>query len=151
MANNAKHLGRVRRKIGRFVLRFARQHNVKGKRQFHLEELVKFVLGFRPGLSPSSPGRILQAMKRDGWFGYTVLSRKKSLYRMDWVIKKGAKPTPAPRQTHAYFFMTGKQHKLMGPYATSLLRKAAIHSLPKKSRRPIIILKTGPGLSLIHG
>ena len=55
-----------------------------GSREFHMGDLVKWVLG-RRGSAPSSPDRILRQLRIDGLVSYTVVNRSQSLYRIDQV------------------------------------------------------------------
>lgn len=70
---------RVKEKLEGLVLAFLKERGVGAT--FNLNELVLYVMQQKL-VSPSSPGRILQLMKREGRIDYTVVSRSQSLYRI---------------------------------------------------------------------
>jgi len=61
-------------------------HNA-GK-QFHIEDLRRYVLEFAPSgaIAPDSPGRILREMRLEGKLNYVVLNRRQSLYQFREVL-----------------------------------------------------------------
>lgn len=76
-------LTRVRSNIGDVVLKFAEEHY---GREFHDADLVAYVSSRGVKASPSSPTRILRQLKKEGLISYTLVSRAKSLYKIDSVI-----------------------------------------------------------------
>lgn len=88
-ATNAPELERVGGKISDAVLAFCRRHyryagTTPSILEFHLEDLASSVRS-ATGIAPDSPGRILRDLRQRGHVRYTVLSRKDSLYRIDFV------------------------------------------------------------------
>ena len=77
-----EHLDRVRGRIGPAVLEFC-EGFPRGS-VFHMEALVRFIRA-KLGIAPDSPSRILRSLRQDGHIGYTVINRRQSLYRVDWV------------------------------------------------------------------
>lgn len=70
---------RVKEKLEGLVISFLRARGYGAT--FNLNELVLYVMQQKL-VSPSSPGRILQLLKRDGKIDYEVVSRSQSLYRI---------------------------------------------------------------------
>jgi hypothetical protein len=79
--DNAAQLERVGGRIAGAVLAFCRAY--RGQ-TFHLEALMEFVREIA-GVAPDSPGRILRNLRQRGFIDYEVVSRPKSLYRMQRV------------------------------------------------------------------
>lgn len=77
----AKQIKRVTTRIGRIVVDFCRQHT---GREFHAADLVAYVEDHSDG-APASPDRILRDLRQRGVVSYHVVSRSKSLYRIDSV------------------------------------------------------------------
>ncbi len=71
-------LARVSSRIGREVLAYCREH-----RSFHAEDLRQHVAAI--GIAPGSADRILRDLRQRGAVRYSVVSRRESLYRVDWV------------------------------------------------------------------
>jgi len=69
---------RVYDHIAPLVLEFAAAYTGK---QFHAEDLRRFVLKHAPAVAPNSPYRILYELKREGRLNYKVISRSQSLYQ----------------------------------------------------------------------
>lgn len=69
--------GRVYQRIAPIILDFERAN---AGRQFHVEDLRRYVLGYVPETAPDSPGRILRELRLRGKLDYTVINRRQSLY-----------------------------------------------------------------------
>ena len=50
-------------------------------RDWHMEELRRFVLQYVPEIAPDSPGRILRQMRQEKSLNYENVDRAQSLYR----------------------------------------------------------------------
>lgn len=83
-ATNAPELERVKSKIGNEVLAFCRWKMQRVSLNFTMADLAQWVRS-QLGVAPDSPGRILRDLRQRGHVRYTVLSRKDSLYRIDFV------------------------------------------------------------------
>ncbi len=73
-------LGRVQSNIGSAVLTFCEEHY---GRTFHDADLVAYVASKGIPASPSSPTRILRQLKKAGEINYSLVSRSKSLYKVE--------------------------------------------------------------------
>jgi hypothetical protein len=62
--------------------------NNAGK-QFHAEDLRRYVLAVEPEIAPGSPDRILRALRQEGRLDYIVIDRRNSLY-----LFKAVRPKP---------------------------------------------------------
>lgn len=69
---------RVYQRIAPIILGF---HATNSDRDFHIEELRRFVRDQVPEIAPDSPGRILRELRLQGRLDYTVVNRRQSLYR----------------------------------------------------------------------
>ena len=86
---HAANLNRVRSRIGAAVTAFIRERIASGRLEFRIAELHDYVTE-QCGGAPASPDRILRDGRQRGWFDYTVLSRRKSLYKIIDRIGTGA-------------------------------------------------------------
>ncbi len=77
MTQQSLNLRRVSWRIAQLVYAFCQLHN-----EFHMADLVRFVLVSEPDTAPDSPSRILRDLRRKGLISYEVVSRSASLYRM---------------------------------------------------------------------
>jgi len=77
----AENLERVTHRIGQLVVEFCRSRVGK---QFYADELRAYVLAGMRG-APGSPDRILRDLRQRGVIDYVVVSRAKSLYRVEAV------------------------------------------------------------------
>lgn len=74
--------GRVYSRIAPVILEFSELHATKGRRDFHVEDLRKFVRARVPGeIAPDSPGRILRELRQVGRLDYIIVNRRQSHYR----------------------------------------------------------------------
>tara|TARA_R110000751_G_scaffold67817_4_gene138216 strand:- start:1004 stop:1321 length:318 start_codon:yes stop_codon:yes gene_type:complete len=89
--SNDPHLASVRQRIGPFILEWcaARLERAPEFRADDLRRAVHAELGCAPG----SSDRILRTLRQSGELSYSVVSRSRSLYRIEWV---GTDPTPKP-------------------------------------------------------
>ena len=89
--SNDPHLASVRQRIGPFILEWcaARLERAPEFRADDLRRAVHAELGCAPG----SADRILRTLRQSGELSYSVVSRSRSLYRIEWV---GTDPTPKP-------------------------------------------------------
>lgn len=76
------NLERVAQAIGSTILEYCKLM-VGG--EFHGDDLRAYVKDKGIVCAPSSPDRILRQLKAAGLIRYTLVSRPKSLYRVDWV------------------------------------------------------------------
>ena len=70
--------GRVYGRIAPLILMFSRDNAGK---QFHAEELRRYVLRAAPDIAPGSPDRILRELRLEGKLDYVVINRRQSLYQ----------------------------------------------------------------------
>lgn len=77
-------LTRVSKNIEIHVLNFCSIN-----REFHMEELTRFVSSKARGVAPDSPARILRQLRGSGVLDYVVVNRSQSLYRIKFVEKQG--------------------------------------------------------------
>lgn len=80
---NAAHLDRVASRIATHVFAFCVARGVTNT--FHAEDLRIFVRERSPQTPPDSPSRILRDLRQAKYVDYTVVSRRKSLYRIEWL------------------------------------------------------------------
>lgn len=78
----AESIGRVRERIAGHVLVYCR---ICLGSTFRMEQLAAFVADRGERVAPDSAGRILRDLRQKGAVEYTLLSRRDSLYRCDWV------------------------------------------------------------------
>jgi hypothetical protein len=69
---------RVYGRIAPLILMFYRDNAGK---QFHAEELRRYVLTAAPDIAPGSPDRILRELRLEGRLDYVVVNRRQSLYQ----------------------------------------------------------------------
>lgn len=81
--SHAENLARVSRSIGAVVLEFCA---ARIGCEFHMGELLSFVR-LHCEIAPDSPSRILRTLRQEGLLSYSVVSRAKSLYRVDGVAE----------------------------------------------------------------
>ncbi len=84
---------RVRGKIGPAVKTFAAAHI---GRQFHVEELRRYVRREGFPIAPDSPGRTLRELRQDGELDYECVDRRQSLYVIV-TPDQPALPLPLPK------------------------------------------------------
>lgn len=77
-----QELERVRSRLADAVLLFCRTH---GAPTFHLSDLLAFMRAHGDVGAPDSPSRILRDLRQRGMLAYTVVNRRASRYRLDWV------------------------------------------------------------------
>jgi hypothetical protein len=80
---HAESLARVRGAIGAAVLAFVRER-LATQPVFTISELHAYVTAAR-GVAPASPDRILRDGRQRGEYGYVLVSRRQSRYRVTWV------------------------------------------------------------------
>jgi hypothetical protein len=89
-------LTRVKARISKHVLTFVTKCNMKSIPEFQMRELQEYVFK-KMGhyVAPDSPSRILRQLRLDGALNYTVVNRRKSLYRIEEVseVKNETLPT----------------------------------------------------------
>lgn len=78
-ASHRENLERVRNAIGAHVLAFCR---ARIGREFHAQELRDYVARVHP-TAPASADRILRDLRSRGLVAYVLVSRSKSLYRVE--------------------------------------------------------------------
>jgi hypothetical protein len=78
----AANLSRVRAQIAPAIVEFCRQLWESGTRQFHMEDLRRFVVDRQGHLAPASCDRILRQLRREQRILYEVVNRRQSLYRL---------------------------------------------------------------------
>jgi hypothetical protein len=78
-----ENLDRVAARIGSAIVLFYHRQLEAGQREFHVEELRRFVLAEVGIIAPASPDRIMRFLRRKKLIHYTVINRRKSLYRID--------------------------------------------------------------------
>lgn len=83
-AIQTEELSRVRTRLAESVLTFCRANQ-----QFRLTDLLAFMQGHGDHGAPDSPSRILRDLRQRGKLSYTVVNRRASLYRIDWVQGDG--------------------------------------------------------------
>jgi hypothetical protein len=76
--------GRVYGRIAPLILTFAIEH---AGRQFHAEDLRRYVLRIAPETAPDSPGRILRELRLERRLDYVVLNRRQSLYQFRTITR----------------------------------------------------------------
>lgn len=86
-----ENLERVSSRIGRAIVQFCAERGA-GKR-FHADELRNHVTAATGINAPASADRVLRDLRQRQKLGYTVVSRRESLYEVNWVGK--AKETPS--------------------------------------------------------
>lgn len=79
MGEQQEHLDRVGARIEAHINTFCGTIGVHG--QFHMEDLLKYVLAKEP-VAPDSPGRVLRNMRQRGLLDYEVINRRDSLYKL---------------------------------------------------------------------
>lgn len=77
-------LERVSHRIARLVIDFCRERRRAEHPEFFATELRVYVTQASIA-APASPDRVLRDLRQKGRLGYTLLSRPRSLYRIDWV------------------------------------------------------------------
>ena len=87
---------RVYSRIAPLIMVFYRDNAGK---QFHAEDLRRYVLAVEPDIAPGSPDRILRALRQEGKLDYVVIDRRNSLYQFRAVL-----PQPTPQPQPNYFF-----------------------------------------------
>lgn len=75
-----EQLSRVRERIQNLVISFIK--NVGTGNQFHADQLREWVSD-RVAVAPGSADRILRDLRQRGYLNYSILNRKKSLYRVE--------------------------------------------------------------------
>lgn len=80
---NRVNQNRVSTRVAPVIIAFAKSR-IPTAPEFHVEELRTFVYD-RLQVAPASPDRILRMLKKRGDLNYTVVSRPKSLYRIESV------------------------------------------------------------------
>jgi hypothetical protein len=75
-----EHLERVSSRIARAIIQFLRGH-----RQFHADELRKYVLQEVGITAPGSADRILRDLRQRKLIDYKVVNRHESLYETLWI------------------------------------------------------------------
>jgi hypothetical protein len=83
VGEQGENLERVNARIGAAIVLFYHRQLGAGEREFHVEELRRFVLQTVGIIAPASPDRIMRFLRREGLIYYTVINRRKSLYRID--------------------------------------------------------------------
>ena len=78
-----RQLTRVTCAIGRSVLDFARS---RVGQDFHAGDLRAYVTMASGVTAPGSADRVMRDLRQRGLIGYTLISRSKSLYRVDSVV-----------------------------------------------------------------
>lgn len=76
-----EQIGRVQSAIGHSIIAFLRARLNNGVWEFRADELREWVAARHPG-APASADRILRALRQSGQISYSVLNRRKSLYRI---------------------------------------------------------------------
>jgi len=87
---------RVYSRIAPLIMTFSVDNAGK---QFHAEDLRRYVLAVEPEIAPGSPDRILRALRQEGRLDYVVIDRRNSLYQFRVV-----QPKPSPQPQPSYFF-----------------------------------------------
>ena len=80
-SGHRKNLERVRGAIADAVVAFCRSRYATG-REFHAQELRDYVARVNP-TAPASADRILRDLRQRGLVRYVLVSRSKSLYRVE--------------------------------------------------------------------
>lgn len=80
-----ENLERVSSRIGRAIVQFCSERGA-GKR-FHADELRNHVTAATGINAPASADRVLRDLRQRNKLGYTVVSRRESLYEVNWVGK----------------------------------------------------------------
>jgi hypothetical protein len=89
--SNDSHLATVRQRIGPFILEWCAARLARAP-EFRADDLRRAVHA-ELGCAPGSSDRILRTLRQAGELSYSVVSRSRSLYRIEWV---GTDPTPKP-------------------------------------------------------
>jgi hypothetical protein len=76
-----ENLARVTARIGQAILVFHSELQETANRQFHMEELRKYVQFRTSLLAPASADRVLRDLRSKGLIDYEVVNRAQSLYR----------------------------------------------------------------------
>ncbi len=89
-----ENLERVSQKIARYILDFCRACIVSSQSEFRMRQLEDYVrMMVQVRIAPDSARRIFNDLRNKGRIGYTLLSRKDSHYRIDWI---DVNPNAAP-------------------------------------------------------
>jgi hypothetical protein len=78
MTTDKGERARVYSKIAPLIMAFANDYAGK---QFHVEQLRRYVRDYTPDVAPDSPGRILRELRLEGRLDYVVVNRRQSLYQ----------------------------------------------------------------------
>jgi hypothetical protein len=89
LSEQKENLDRVASRINGAVLLFCQLNLADQMGLFYMEDL-RLYINRSCGLevAPDSPGRILRNLRQRGLVEYRVLSRKDSLYELEWVSDK---------------------------------------------------------------
>lgn len=82
MTDNDAYLDSVASRISAAVLAFCL---LRVGHEFHADDLRQYVRRATGMSAPGSADRILRALRQEHALGYSVVNRRGSLYRVDWV------------------------------------------------------------------
>ncbi len=120
-----QELRRVSDRIAAAILEFCWRIGVGAI--FHMADLNLFVQAAMGG-APNSSYRVFYELQRQGRLRYTLLHRRNSQYRLDWLLPPGESPipqAPAPR-TRYYAVMLVDGFPVAGPFRSPTPRDARV-------------------------
>jgi hypothetical protein len=79
-----ENLERVSSRIGKAIVQFCKEH-----RRFHADELRRHVIRETGIAAPASADRVLRHLRQHKQLDYRVVSRRESLYQIQWVKGDG--------------------------------------------------------------
>ena len=78
-------LARVTSKMAQSILKFCRGRIRENARQFHAEDLRRYLSYDHINFAPGSPDRVLRNLRAKRLLDYVNVDRRNSLYELSWV------------------------------------------------------------------